>query len=418
MPGPYVESAHNQVDAVSPVPSVELPVFPDDCDSFGHVNQAAFLRLFEQARWQAVAKGPGIDLFTRVDAWPAVRKTTIEYHASAFPGDLLRFDTVHTHVGRTSFSMHQEARRDSDNALLVAADFVFVCVKRDGTPTPVPEEVARFLGARPSTRLSGIQRPTVRGVATGLDVQGEGHPVLFVHGFPLDRTIWCELIATLNGFRRIAPDLRGLGTSDAPRDGYSMAEYADDLAALLDLLEIDGIVICGLSMGGYVAFEFLKRHPKRVRGLILVNTRADQDNQEAKRGRDEMISSVRSDGTGVLEGLLVHRLLARDSLDTMPHLGERLAKMIRRHTSVGVIGALEAMKARGDSSELLPQIKVPTLVIAGKEDNLISLDSSEALARAIPGAQFTVIAETGHLTPIEQPIVTGRVIREFLESAW
>lgn len=144
MSRPYVASSSNQVIAVSHVPSVELLVYPDDCDSFGHVNQATFLRLFEHARWKAVDNGPGVDIFTRNDAWPAVRKTTIEYHAGAFPGDRLRFDTERTHLGRTSFSMHQTARRTSDNALVAEAEFVFVCVRRDGTPTPVPEEISGF----------------------------------------------------------------------------------------------------------------------------------------------------------------------------------------------------------------------------------------------------------------------------------
>jgi len=199
-------------------------VYPDDCDSFGHVNQATFLRLFEQARWQAVAKGPGIDIFTRSDAWPAVRKTTIEYCASAFAGDLLRFDTELTHLGRTSLTMRQTARRDSDKTLVAEADFVFVCVKRDGTPTPVPEEIAQFFGTKPPMRPSGIQHLVVRGNVTGLDVQGDGDAVLFVHGFPLDRTMWRDLVATLTGWRRVAPDLRGMGMSDAPPSRYSMAE--------------------------------------------------------------------------------------------------------------------------------------------------------------------------------------------------
>jgi acyl-CoA thioester hydrolase/thioesterase-3 len=132
---------------VSPVPTTKLLVYPDDCDSFGHVNQATFLRLFEHARWQAVASGPGIDIFDRTDAWPAVRKTTIEYHASAYPGDVLRFETGLTQLGHTSFTMHQTASRDSDDSIVAEADFVFVCVTRDGKPTPVPEEVARFLGS-------------------------------------------------------------------------------------------------------------------------------------------------------------------------------------------------------------------------------------------------------------------------------
>jgi YbgC/YbaW family acyl-CoA thioester hydrolase len=133
------------VNEVSPVPTIELLVYPDDCDSFGHVNQATFLRLFEHARWQAVAKGPGIDIFDRTDAWPAVRKTTIEYFASAFPGDFLRFATDPPQLGRTSFTMHQTARRVSDDTLIAEAEFVFVCVSRDGTPKPVPEEIAGFL---------------------------------------------------------------------------------------------------------------------------------------------------------------------------------------------------------------------------------------------------------------------------------
>lgn len=135
---------------MSSFPSVELTVFPVDCDSFGHVNQATFLRLFEQSRWQAVARGPGVDIFDRTNAWPAVRKTTIEYQGSAFPGDVLLFDTKLTQIGTTSFSMHQTATRTSDNVVVAEADFVFVCVNRDGKPTPVPTEIVEFLGAETS----------------------------------------------------------------------------------------------------------------------------------------------------------------------------------------------------------------------------------------------------------------------------
>ena len=135
---------------MSSFPSVELTVFPVDCDSFGHVNQATFLRLFEQSRWQAVAQGPGVDIFERTDAWPAVRKTSIEYFGSAFPGDVIRFDTELKQVGRTSFHMHQSANRASDDFVLAEAEFVFVCVTRDGKPTPVPAEIVEFLGAETS----------------------------------------------------------------------------------------------------------------------------------------------------------------------------------------------------------------------------------------------------------------------------
>lgn len=395
---------------------IELLVYPDDCDSFGHVNQAAFLRLFERARWEAVVQGPGMEIFSHSDAWPVVRKTAIEYFASAFAGDRLRIDTEVTHFGRTSFSMRQTAKRKSDDVLVAEADFVFVCVSRNGKPTPVPDEIARFVGARTSSRYSGIDQLHVRGVPTGLDVRGDGRAIAFIHGFPLDRTMWRDLVGVLTGWRRVAPDLRGFGTSDAPRAEYSIAEYADDLAALLDLLEIDNAVICGFSMGGYVAFEFLRRYPNRVRGLMLINTRADADSDEVKANRDEMISAIRSEGVGVVENLMVHRLLAAESLDSMPQLEDRLRMIIRGQTERGMIAALGAMKTRNDSTDLLPNIDVPTLVVAGKEDRLIPLESSRFLAGAIPGAQFTVIAEAGHLTPMEQPIATGRVIGEFLES--
>lgn len=401
---------------MSQISSVELLVYPDDCDSFGHVNQATFLRLFEHARWQAVAAGPGMDVFERTDAWPAVRKTTIEYYAGAFPGDKLRFEFSLTDLGRTSFTVHQSATRDSDNVVVAEADLLFVCLKRDGTPTPVPGEVADFLGGRRPTRPSGTQQLLVRGVSTGFEAQGDGNAVLFIHGFPMDRTMWSDLVSTLTGWRRIAPDLRGMGSSDGPPTGYSMVDYADDLAALLDVLDVERAAVCGLSMGGYVAFEFLRRHRERVRGLMLLNTRADSDSPETKQDRDEMIAAVRRDGVAVLGELLIHRLLAPDSIDAMPHLVERLEKMLQGHSMQGVVGAIEAMKGRTDYSGVLSHIDVPTLVVAGREDRLISVDRSQALASAIPDAQFTVIGDAGHVTPMEQPIATGRVIREFLES--
>ncbi|MGH7536284.1 MAG: acyl-CoA thioesterase, partial [Gemmatimonadales bacterium] len=119
---------------------IDLTVYPDECDAFGHLNQAAFLTLFERARWEMLARGPGMDVFTRAGAWPAVRKTVIDYHAAAFPGDVLRFQQALTHHGRTSFTMRQTARRSGDDALIATAEFIFVCIDREGRPVPVPEE--------------------------------------------------------------------------------------------------------------------------------------------------------------------------------------------------------------------------------------------------------------------------------------
>lgn len=399
---------------MSPVLPVELTVNPGDCDAQGHVNESAFLRLFERARWEQLARGPGRDLFARHGSRPVVRKANLEFQAPVGSGDRLRFETSLTHHGRTSFSLHQTARKEGEG-VAADADFVFVCVNSAGEPTPVPREIADFFGRRPSVRASETQHLAVRGLAVALDIQGDGLPILFIHGFPLDRTSWRQVMATLTGWRRIAPDLRGLGLSDVP-DRYSMAEYADDLAALLEALRAPQAVVCGLSMGGYVAFELARRHRDTVRALILANTRAEPDDEAGRRRRGELISLVQREGSGALGDVLLPQLLSPANLSAMPHVVQHLRTMISSNPPQGLIGALEAMRDRPDSRGLLKQIKVPTLVIAGRDDQLIPSSACKALADAIPGAQFTLIPDAGHLTPLEQPIATSRVIGEFLES--
>ena len=127
-----------------PLPEIDLVVYPDECDAFGHLNQASFLSLFERARWEMLPRGPGMDVFTRAGAWPALRKTVIDYRAAAFPGDVLRFQQALTHHGRTSFTMRQTARRVRDETLIASAEFVFVCIDREGRPIPVPPSSAQL----------------------------------------------------------------------------------------------------------------------------------------------------------------------------------------------------------------------------------------------------------------------------------
>ncbi|HEX9055118.1 MAG TPA: alpha/beta fold hydrolase, partial [Gemmatimonadales bacterium] len=274
---------------------IDLTVYPDECDAFGHLNQASFLALFERARWEMLARGPGMDIFTRHATWPAVRRAVIDYHVAAYPGDVLRFHQVLTHHGRTSFTMRQTARRMRDDALISTAEFVFVCINREGRPVPVPAEFGEFMNARPAP-AGNARRLTVNGVNLAVDARGDGPAILFIHGYPLDHTIWSPQLEALDGWRRIAPDLRGMGQSDAPDLGYSMATYASDLAALLDALGVERVVLCGLSMGGYVAFEFLRRWRARVSGLVLIATRAGPDTTEGKRARDAAAAQAREGG--------------------------------------------------------------------------------------------------------------------------
>src|SRR3954452_2077355 len=197
------------------LPEIDMVVYPDECDAFGHLNQASFLSLFERARWEMLLKGPGMDVFTRAGAWPALRKTVIDYRAAAFPGDVLRFTQALTHHGRTSFTFRQRARRVRDDTLIASAEFVFVCIDREGHPVPIPGEFTEYVYARRDS-TGNVQRLMGHGVNLAVEVRGEGPAVLFVHGYPLDRTVWSHQMDSIEGWRRIAPDLRCMGQSDAP----------------------------------------------------------------------------------------------------------------------------------------------------------------------------------------------------------
>jgi len=397
------------------MPPILLTVYPDECDAFGHLNQASFLSLFERARWEMLRAGPGMDLFDRTGTWPAVRKTAIEYHAPAFPGDVLRFEQELTHVGRTSFTMRQVARRVRDDALIATAEFLFVTVNRQGRPISVPREFNDFMAAR---RDAGeVQRLTVNGVSLAVEVRGDGPAVLFIHGYPHNRSIWTHQMASLDGWSRIAPDLRGMGQSDAPDLGYSMETYAADLAALLDRLGVDEVALVGLSMGGYIAFEFLRRWRDRVRGLVLMDTRAEADTPEARKNRDAAAATAREQGAEAIAEAMLPKMLGATTLAGAPAAVDRVRAMMAATPVAGIVGALGAMRDRPDSTPMLSELAgIPALVIVGDEDELTPAAQARAMADAIPGASLVVIRSAGHLPTLERPVETTHALLAFLDG--
>lgn len=401
---------------MSRLPSIEVTIYPYECDAYGHLNEAAWLVVFERARWEALARGPGFDFCRRNRVWPAVRRATVEFRKPAFPGDVLSVDVHLEKLGRTSIELKQHAVRVSDGAVLAEADLVFVMIDGEGRPVAVPDEMAALFGGRVSTRPGEMIRYDVGQVTLVADVRGDGPALLLVHGFPLDRFLWTHQVATLAGWRRIAPDLRGLGASDVPADGYTMAAYADDLARLLDRLRVPRAVVAGLSMGGYVAFEMLRRHRERVAGLILMDTRADADGPEARAARDAMIGLAQEEGARAVAERLLPRLMGRSTQQTQPHLVEQVREMMGRAPLAGVVGALLAMRGRADATPLLAGIDVPTLVVVGQEDEMTPPAVARAMTDAIPSAAMTVIPSAGHLAPLEAPTAVSRVCAEFLES--
>jgi pimeloyl-ACP methyl ester carboxylesterase len=254
-------------------------------------------------------------------------------------------------------------------------------------------------------------------VNLAVEVHGEGPAILFVHGYPFDRSIWRDQIDGLEGFRRIAPDLRGMGQSDAPDLGYSMALYAADLAAVLDALGADQVVLCGLSMGGYVAFEFLRQWRARVRGLVLMDTRAEADAPEVRRARDAAAATARERGTAAVTDAMLPKILSPSTLTGRPDVVERVRSLMASTPAAGLVGALGAMRDRASSESLLTSLAgLPTLIVVGSEDILTPPDHSRAMAEAIPGAQLAIISGAGHLPPVEQPTATTESLREFLLS--
>ena len=244
--------------------------------------------------------------------------------------------------------------------------------------------------------------------------------VLFVHGFPFDHLMWRHQIAALTRWHCLAPDLRGAGAAPPPTPGavadYSMAAYADDLIALLDRSQVRKAVVCGLSMGGYITFELLRRFPERVRAAILCNTKAEADSADGKRGRDALAERVQRDGATAAAAELVPKLLARPTREQRPEIVREVQTMIERQPVAGIVGALHALRERPDSTPLLAKINVRVLVLAGADDQIAPVGGMEAMAEAIPGAEFAVIREAGHISPLEQPRELNAAVVNFLEK--
>jgi pimeloyl-ACP methyl ester carboxylesterase len=241
--------------------------------------------------------------------------------------------------------------------------------------------------------------------------------LLLVHGFPFDHGLWRHQIKTFPGWKRIAPDLRGAGASSAPDEGYSMARYADDLIAVLDALEVAAAVVCGLSMGGYIIFDLLRRYRARVRAVILCDTKAEGDTVEGKQGREEMIALARSEGAPAVAEKMIPLLLAAATRTERPEVESQVREMIERTPVTGMVGALEAMRDRVDSTPILADLRLPVLVVAGEADGITSPEGGAAMAGKIKGARFATVAGAGHLPPLEQPFVTTRLIADFLKTS-
>jgi 3-oxoadipate enol-lactonase len=251
-------------------------------------------------------------------------------------------------------------------------------------------------------------------VALVHEESGEGMPVVLLHPFPLDRAYWTpQLAAFVDHCRMIAPDMRGFGESPAAPP-YSMDRYADDVAELLDRLSIDKAVIGGCSIGGYITLAFWRRHRDRVRGLMLLDTRAGPDDEKARLARAGQMDFARERGSHALAEEMLPAVLGATTRERHPEIVETARHIMQRAPVAGVLGAIEAMMIRPDSNPLLGSIDVPTLIICGAEDLATPPEESRHMHDKIPGAVLEIIEGAGHLSSFERPAAVNHVMREFL----
>ncbi len=214
--------------------------------------------------------------------------------------------------------------------------------------------------------------------------------------------------------RVIAPDLRGFGNDRrVVPAAMTMEDHAADLIALLDAEDVGRVVLCGLSMGGYVAMAFASRWPERLAGLVLANTLATADDADGRAARGSMAKDAHEKGMAVIARGMVPRLVAEGTFVRKPEVVDRLLKMISRQRPETVAAAARGMALRADRMEALRGLHEPTLVITGAEDRIMPLSTSEAMVAAIPEARLEVIPGAGHLTPMEEPERFNAILRDW-----
>jgi pimeloyl-ACP methyl ester carboxylesterase len=215
-------------------------------------------------------------------------------------------------------------------------------------------------------------------------------------------------------WRIVAVDLPGFGRT--PGEMTTIEAAADAVRDVIDEIGADRIVIAGFSMGGYVAFAFVRKYAERLRGLILIDTKAEPDTEEARKARHDTAKRAREEGPQPVIDAILPRVVADSTFTGRPDVVQRIAEIAAGAAAEGVAAALEAMAARPSSVDLLARIAVPTIVIHGHDDQLMPVDEARAMAAQIPGARFDVIPDAGHATPIEGPDAVATAIREFLAS--
>ena len=254
---------------------------------------------------------------------------------------------------------------------------------------------------------------STRGVEQYYEVMGQGTPLLCLPAFPFTHMMYREQQALAEYARLILPDYRGTGRSSFTDGPYTMELLADDMLGLLDALEIEQAVVLGVSMGGYVAFSLLDRHPERVCGLILADSRADADDAVTAERRQLTVTGLRMQGASVLRER-VNALVGASTLAQRAEFVAEIQGLVAAERAAGLAEITRGLALRADRQALLARIHVPALVLCGEEDTMSPPAINRAIAERIAGATFHLLPGAGHLSPWEQPQQFNRYVGEFL----
>lgn len=243
-------------------------------------------------------------------------------------------------------------------------------------------------------------------------------PLVLIHGFPLDAAMWDPQCAALSGLTDvIAEDLRGFGSDQRELPAIMpMRSHAADIKEMLDARGIERAVLCGLSMGGYIAMAFAERWPERLAGIILCNTRSNADDEDGVAARHAMANNAREKGMEVIARGMVPNLLSEATRTERPAVAELVTRIIARQKPETVAATSLGMAQRPDRLPVLQRLKVPALIITGEHDTLMPLPTSQVMAEAIPGSRLVVLPGAGHLTNLEVPDLFNRSVQLFMEE--
>jgi 3-oxoadipate enol-lactonase len=254
-----------------------------------------------------------------------------------------------------------------------------------------------------------MEKANVNGIQIAYTRKGTGKPLVLVHGYPLDHTIWDEVLSLLeNNFDIITPDLRGFGQSDIVKSQYKILDMAADIAGLLDQLGIEKVAIAGHSMGGYVALAFARAYPERVLGLGLVASQAPADPPERKQGRYDAAAEIIKTGVEPVAESMSAKLTSDKRVQTF------VRGLIAEQQPMGLAGALKAMAERDDSTSILSGFKFPVAIVHGEEDELIPVQRAQEIKAAIPHAILMELSGVGHMPMMENSQITATTLKNLL----